>query len=134
MGKNVGGQKDFDDDDDVRDVFWPDFDGLPGETPTVFRLRFAFECAGYEAIRIEEPQTHPVVIVRATQPESGRITDQRLLFRHVREILCQAGFRLKSDELTVALSGRRILIAFQTGKWVPNYEEILGEMEEDLVG
>ena len=121
-----------DDDDDFKDVFWPNFDMLPGETPVTFRLRFAFVCDGYRAIKVEEVQTHPIVIIRAVQPDAGRIVDHRLLLRHVQDMLCRAGFRPKRDELMVAPSGHRVLIAFQTGKWAPNFEEILREPQADM--
>lgn len=116
-----------------RDVYLPDFDPLPGETPVAFKLRFTFTCAGYRTTRIEEVATHPVVVIRTMQPDTGRIADQWLLMRNIRDLLCRAGFRPKRDELTVARSGHRVLIAFQTGKWTPNFEEILREPHEDMV-
>ena len=124
---------DIDDDDDFKEVFWPDFDALPGEKSIAFKLRFAFSCSGYRVTRVEEVETHPIVIIRAVQPDAGRIiADQRLFLRRIRDILLQAGFRPKRDELTVARSGHRVLIAFQTGKWAPNFEEILREPQEDM--
>ena len=124
---------DFDEEGDYfKDIFWPDFETAPGETPIASRLRFTFACAGYRTMRIEEVATHPVVIIRAWQPDASRMADHWLLLRHVQDMLSRAGFRLKREELMVARSGHRLLIAFQTGKWVPNFEEILREPQDDL--
>ncbi len=119
-------------DNDLKDIYWPDFDPLSGETPVAFKLRFTFTCAGYRTTRIEEVATHPVVVIRTVQPDTGRIANHQLLLQHVRDMLCQAGFHPKRDELTVDRSGHRLLIAFQSGKWVPNFEEILREPQDDL--
>lgn len=126
--------QDFDEDGEIKDVFWPDFDPLPGETSIAVRLRFAFSSAGFRAIRIEEVVTHPVVIIKAANPDIRHLTDQRLLARHIRGILDQSGFRPKRDELTVAWLDRRLLVAFQTRKWAPNFEEIMREAADDLAG
>jgi len=123
---------DFDDDDDIRDVYWPDFDPLPGETSVAFRLRFSFTCAGYRTTRIEEVKMPPVLVVRAVRKDARRIADHRLILGHIRELLRQAGFRLRRDELTVDQTGDRILVAFQSAKWEPNFEEILREPQQVL--
>jgi len=123
---------DYDDGDDFKDVYWPDFDVEPGETPIAFRLRYAFTCAGYRVARIEEVKMPPVLVVRAVRRDARRMTDHRLFFGHVRELLRQAGFRLRRDELTVHQTGDRILVAFQSAKWAPNFEEILREPQEVL--
>ena len=121
-----------DDDDDFKEVFWPDFDALPGETPFVFKLRFTFTFSGYRIKRIEEVQTHPVVIILAVRQSAQHIADHRLFFKHIQNLLRGAGFCLRKDELTVSQTGGQILIAFQTGKWAPNFEEILREPQEDM--
>lgn len=124
---------DFDDfEDDLKDVFWPNFDPLPGETSVAFNLRFTFACAGYRTTKIEEPVTHPVMIVRTVLPDTRRISNQRLLLEHIRDILCRAGFRPKRDELTIGQTGTRLLIAFPNGKTAINFEEILREPQDDL--
>lgn len=119
--------------EDFKDVFLPIFEPLPNETKTAFDLRFAFSCAGYRVTKIEEFQSHPVLLLKILQPDAGRITDHRLLLKHIRVLLRKAGLRPKSGELTLARSGRRVLIAFQTAKRTPNFEEILREPHEDLV-
>jgi len=122
----------FDDDDDIRDVYWPNFDPLPGETSVAFRLRFTFTCAGYRTTRIEDVKMPPVLVVRAVRKDARRMTNHRLFYRHIRELLRQAGFHLRRNELTVDQNGDRILVAFQSAKWAPNFEEILREPQEVL--
>lgn len=123
----------FDDEDNFKDIFWPDFDATPGETPVTFKLRFTFSSAGYQTIRIEEVKTHPVLIVRAICKDIRRITDHKLFVRHMQDLLRQAGFNLRKDELTVDQTGDRILVAFLSGKPVLNFEKILRESHEDLL-
>ena len=77
-------------------------------------------------------KTHPVLIIRAIRECARRTTYQRAFWRHIRDILRQAGFKLKRPELTADQTGDRILVAFQSGKWKPNFEEILREHQEDL--
>ena len=101
------------DDDDIKDVYWPDFDTLPNETPVAFKLRFTFACAGYRAIKIEEAPTHPILIVHAKRKEARRISDHRLFFKHIQNLLCGAGFQLRRDELSVSQDKCGILVAFQ---------------------
>ena len=115
-----------------KDVHYPDFEELPGESSVAFRLRFAFASAGYTPIKIEEMRTHPIAIIKAIGPGTGRIADERLFRRQVRKILRQAGFQPKGEELTAGQTGYRILVAFMTGKWEPNFEEILREPHEDF--
>lgn len=115
---------------DALDVYFPN--PQSGESEIAFRLRLAFEIEGYRVRRVELALTHPVVIVRAVHIDASRITDQRLLLRCIHDLLRRAGFQIRLDELTVARSGHRVLIAFQTGKWVPNFEEILREPQEDF--
>jgi hypothetical protein len=102
-----------DEDGYYKDVFHPDFDELPGETPIAFRLRYAFACSGYRLSRVVGSQTHPVLIVRAVRQSAMRIADQRSLVRHFQHLLRSAGFRLRRDELTVDQHGDRIMVAFQ---------------------
>jgi hypothetical protein len=47
--------------------------------------------------------------------------------------LQDAGHRLKSDELSVAVNKTRILIAFQNGEPPADWEQILSEPQEDLI-
>lgn len=67
------------------------------------------------------------------QPESEnwRMIDDRRYSQQIRELLRRAGFCPKRDELTVGRTGRRVIVAFQTGEWVPNFEEILREPDVD---
>lgn len=118
---------------DSIDVFYPEFDVLPGETPVAFNLRYAFMCAGYRVVRVEEVKTHPVVAVRVVRKHAAPINNQRLLFRLIRDLLRTAGFPLRRDELTVGQTGNRILVAFQSGKPAKNFEDILREPHEDFV-
>src|SRR5208283_2904811 len=89
------------DDDDIKDVFWPDFDRLPDETVIAFRLRYAFTCSGYRVKQVEEAKTHPVVILHAFRKDAEQISDSRSVFEHVRGVLRSEGFRLRKDELVV---------------------------------
>jgi len=100
-------------DDDFRDVFGLELDAIPGETPVAYRLRLAFGCAGYRAVKVLEMQTHPVLAVHAVRREAQRIADARLFFKHVKNLLRHAGFPLHPDELTVAQDSAGILVAFQ---------------------
>ncbi len=100
------------DDGDLKDVFWPDVEMLPGETSETFRLRCHFTFAGYRVRKVEESETHPVLVVRAVRTTGQRFPDPRQFRRHIRGILKQAGFRVKSDDLTVNQTGDRILAAF----------------------
>lgn len=99
--------------EDFKDLYWPDVGTLPGEPRCAFGLRCAFTSAGYKVRKVEEAETHPVLIIRAVRNDARRITDQRLFYRHVRDILRDAGFRLRRGELTVARTGNRILLAFR---------------------
>ncbi len=103
---------DFDWENNFKDVYWPDVGAGPDEPPIAFKLRLGFACAGYRVMKVEEVETHPVVIVRAVRKDANRITDHRLFFRHIRDILRQAGFGVKRDELIVDQSGVRVLASF----------------------
>jgi hypothetical protein len=111
-GKKPVESEGFDWENNFKDVFWPDFDALPGETSIAFKLRFAFSCSGYRVTRVEEVETHPVVVVRAVRKDARRVPDHRLLFRHIRDLLRQAGFCVKRDELIVDQTGDRVLASF----------------------
>ncbi len=101
----------FNDDDGIKDVFWPAIDILPGETPTIFRLRCHFTLAGYRVRKVEGCVTHPVLIVRAVRTTAQRFPDRRQFRRHIQGILNLADFQPKGDELTVDQTGDRILVA-----------------------
>jgi len=133
-GKNVGGQEDFEDDDDFKDIYWPDFDPLPGETSIAFRLRFAFTVVGYKIRTIEECSTHPTWIIKAVRTSAPKIRDYKLFLQHIQALLRGAGFRLRRKELVVDQTGGRILVAFPSGKPAANIDEILREAEEDVAG
>jgi hypothetical protein len=122
---------DFEDEDGYfKDIFYPDFDELPGETAIAFQLRYAFTCAGYRGVRVEEMKTHPVVVVRAVRQSARRINDDRLLFRHVRDVLRQGGFSVRGDELTVGQTGDRILAAFLLQRSPHGYVDAMNDAEE----
>ena len=120
------------DQEDAIDVFYPDFDMLPHETPVTFNLRYAFTCAGYRVGGIEEIKTHPVIVVRAVSKDAKLFPDHRLFFQHIQDLLRGSGFRLRRDELTVCQTGNRILIAFQSGAPSADIQEILRELHEEL--
>src|SRR4051812_1660190 len=114
----------IDDEEDFKDIY-PD--PATGESSTVFLLRHHFARAGYEIRNIEEPKTHPVLILHATRQNATAVSDYRLLRRRIQDVLCQVGFYLRRDELTVGQNGNRLLIAFQTGGPPADFEEILRE-------
>ena len=118
--------------DTFKDILWPDVGTSPDEPPSAFRLRCAFTNAGYRVRNVEEVKTHPVLIIRAVRECARRTTDHRAFWRHIRDVLRQAGFKLKRAELTVDQTGDRILVAFQSRTWKPNFEEILREHHENL--
>jgi hypothetical protein len=122
---------DFEDEDGYfKDIFYPDFDELPGETPTAFRLRYAFTYCGYRVTRVEEVKTHPVVVVRAVRQSARRINDDRLFFRHIRDVLRQAGFSVRGHEMTVGQTGDRILAAFLLQRSPHGYVDVMNDAEE----
>jgi hypothetical protein len=126
--------EDFDDEEGYyKDLFHPDFDELPGETPISFRLRYVFTSNGYRFRHVEEVKTNPVLIVRVVRKDAPRITDQRLFFRHIQDLLRTAGFRLRKDELTIDQRGDRFMFAFLSGKPREDFRDILREREENPV-
>jgi len=99
--------------EDFKDVYWPDVGTAPDEPPCAFKLRCAFANASYRVRKVEQAETHPVLIVRAVRTDACRIAAQWLLWRHIRNILRQAGFDVKRDELIIDQTGDRILVAFR---------------------
>jgi hypothetical protein len=125
---------DFDDEPGYyKDIFYPDFDELVGETSIAFKLRYAFTCAGYRVMRVEEVETHPVLIVRAIHTTAPRIPEYLPFFRYIRDFLKGSGFPVKRDELTVDQVGKRILVAIPSGKPAADFREILREPQVDFV-
>lgn len=122
---------DCNDEDDYKDIFWPEFDAAPDEAPVVYKLRFAFTSAGYRVMGVEEAETHPVLIVRAVRTTARRITEHQTFLRHIQDLLLRAGFRVRRDELAVAQSGDRILAAFQWKDSPVDYEARLRQAEHD---
>ena len=116
---------------DAIDVYHPQFDALLGETPVAFNLRYAFTCAGYLVVSVEETKTHPVLVVRAVRKDVKPIADRKLHFQHVRDLLRGAGFRLRRDELTVSQTGNRLLVAFHWHNSPVDYAAALRQAEED---
>jgi hypothetical protein len=114
-------------------VLFADFDELPGETSIAFRLRYAFTSAGYRVMRVEEVETHPVMVVRAVRTTAQRIPGYQPFFRYIRDLLKRSGFPVKRDELTVDQVGNRILVAIPSGKPAVDFREILREPQEDLI-
>jgi hypothetical protein len=123
---------DFDDEEDFKDVFHPDFEEFPGESLNSIKLRYAFTCAGYRIRKYEEFDAPPVIVVRLIQTTAPLIRDPRILFKHIQGLLRQAGFRRRKDELTVDRTANRIVVAFISGKPAPNFEDILREQQENV--
>lgn len=89
---------------------------LPGESVTEALIRHHFQRAGYKVWRFEFAPTHPVIILKIIRTSAPPIEDDRQFFRHIREILKQAGYFLKKDELTVNRERKRVLVAFISGQ------------------
>jgi len=100
---------DFDDEPGYySDIYYPNL--LPGESEIAYRLRHAFTSPRYAIRSIELMEPHPVWVVRAVCKDTRCISDHRLFFRHVRDVLRQAGLKVKKDELTVDRTGDRVLV------------------------
>jgi len=119
------------DQQDAIEVYHPQFDALPGETSVAFNLRYAFASAGYWVSSVEEVKTHPVLVARFVRRDAEPINDQKLLFRHIRDLLRGAGFPLRRDELTVSQTGHRVLVAFQWHDSPVDYQAALRQADGD---
>ena len=119
---------DFDDDDYFKDVYWPDL--APDESPTEFLIRHHFVGAGYEIKRIETVPTHPVLTILTKRKSAPLITDSRLLFRHIKDLLGRVGYSLRRDELIVNRNGDTILVAILLQRTPTGYVEELNPVEE----
>ncbi|HEV2435668.1 MAG TPA: hypothetical protein VG077_06680 [Verrucomicrobiae bacterium] len=120
------------DDDGFKDVFFPIFEVMPGETPIAFKLRFIFACGGYRVIKVEEVATHPVVVIRAVRKDARRVADHRLFFRHIRHILSQAGFRIRQGELIIDQTGDRVLVSFLWRNSLAQFNEAMPVLEGEF--
>jgi hypothetical protein len=121
---------DWDDGDDLKDVFHPDFLELPGETTALFNLRFAFASNGYQA-RLQEAESHPVLIARLTRRTAPLIPDDKLFRRHIKKLLCHSGFPLRMKEMTVSRKGNSVLLVFPWERSGTDYAAALRQAEAD---
>jgi len=121
---------DWDDGDDLKDVFHPEFPEEPGETSAMFNMRFAFACNGYQA-RLKEAESHPVLIVRFTRRTAPLIPDDKRFRRHIQELLRQAGFPLDMKEITLSRKGDSILLVFPWTHSATDYAAALRQAEAD---
>lgn len=122
---------DFDEEDeDFKDVYYPDFEEVLGETSAIFQLRYAFACGGFHVIKAEEASTHPVLIIKAVRNDSTRLHSD-LLFQHIRILLRNAGFPLKRYELTVDQTGKQILVVLPWAHSRIDYAAALREAESE---
>jgi hypothetical protein len=120
---------DFDDEPDFyKDVYFHDL--APGESPTEFLIRHHFVGAGYEIKRIETAATHPVTTILIRRKSALRITDSRLLFRQIKDLLRRAGFSLGHDELIMDQNGDTILVAILLQRTPVGHVEELNPDEE----
>jgi hypothetical protein len=101
-----------------------------GELPEINLLRHTFAHAGYKITKTEAMNTHPVLrahVVRITAPGT---CDEKIMRQHFRKLLCQAGFHVQTDELSVSLSPKQILLAFQWSSSPVDYAAGLREADE----
>jgi hypothetical protein len=121
---------DWEEGDDLKEVFYPEFPELAGETCALFNLRFAFASNGYQA-RLQEAESHPVLIVRLTRRTAPLILDDELFCRHIQELLCHAGFPLPMKEITLSRKGDSTLLAFPWAHSATDYAAALRQAEAD---
>lgn len=108
---------DFDDDpdweaDDLKEVFYPDTEEPEGRK---FLAQHLLKLEGYQVTSCEMSETHPGLIFRLIRPTSKNFVKNADWTRHFRSILVRAGYQLRRNEITVGVTGKRILVAFQTG-------------------
>jgi hypothetical protein len=125
------GTSEWDDEDgDLKDVFHPEFPEMPGETSALFNLRFAFATYGYKA-RLQEAESHPVLIARLTRQTAPIIPDDGLFRRHIKELLCNSGFPLRMKEITLSRKGDFALLVFPWTHSARDYAAALRQAETD---
>jgi hypothetical protein len=120
----------WDDEDDLKDVFHPEFPEMPGETTALFNLRFAFACNGYEA-RLQEAETHPVLIAKLTRRTAPLFPDDKRFRRHIKNLLCHSGFPLRMKEMTVSRKGNSVLLVFPWEHSATDYAAALRQADMD---
>ena len=117
------GDEDWDD-EDYKDVY-PEPE--PGQSSEEFLIRHHLACDGYRVNSFEEVKTHPVIILRLTRSSPIDSVNNFDHGKYFRSVLARAGFRLGRDELSVSVTGKKVLVAFQTGKPGADPEAILNE-------
>jgi hypothetical protein len=98
--------------DNFKEIFFPDLDQAEGRELLVQHL---LKMEGFQVTSCERAETHPVMIIRLIRGGMKNFVNNADWTRHFQSILIRAGYRLRRDEITVGVTGRRILLAFQTG-------------------
>jgi len=96
----------------AKDVFLLAIDAAPGETPTAFHLRCVFTMANYTVKQIVQTPVHPVWVLHVAPNNALSITDSRRLVRPIRNLIRQAGFPVKQDEMSVHQKRDELLVTF----------------------
>lgn len=121
---------DWEEGDDLKEVFHPDFPEMPGESSAMFNLRFAFAAHGYKT-RLQEAVSHPVLVARLTRRTAPLIPDDKQFRRHIKELLCNSGFPLRMKEITLSRKGDLALLVFPWTHSSTDYVAALRQAEAD---